>query len=419
MSRTFNRHFVLLWQGQLVSQLGNQAYLIAATYLMLDGTGSASLVALVMMASTVPLAIIGPIGGTVADRHSRRTILVTTDLARAVIIGSIGVYLLFAPVVTSFHVALLVCGAALSGIMGALFAPAAQAIVPDLVRGERLASANAVMQISSQTCMLVGQALGGVLYVTWGAAALLLFDAASFVYGGLSTWFIPADRRVVREANTSLRDVLAGYLRDTREGLMYVRGQHGMIALLATFAGVNVLFMPIFVLLPVYVRDVLGSGPEWYGFLLAGSGMGALVGSAVAGMLLPKARDMSRLLAFGVAGVSGSVLVIAATTHAWIALTAFMTIGALSSTINVTVITMFQAATPTAVRGRVMSLVIALSTAAAPLGMAAGGLIGDAWRESIPLVFAGCGIAIAALMMVGWHLSAFSRTQPLVQTEQV
>lgn len=71
----FSRSFILLWQGQLVSQLGNQAFLIATTYYTLEGTGSATLVGVVMMASTVPIVLLGPIGGTLADRHSRRAIL--------------------------------------------------------------------------------------------------------------------------------------------------------------------------------------------------------------------------------------------------------------------------------------------------------------------------------------------------------
>lgn len=418
MGTLFNRHFVLLWQGQLVSQFGNQAFLLAATYFALEGTGSASVVAIVMMAFTLPLAIVGPFGGAIADRHSRRTILVVTDLLRSLTIGSVGLYLVFSPQATSLHLIMLVVAAGVSGIMGALFAPAAQAVIPDLVPSDRLASANALTQMSGQTCSLIGQALGGVLYVAWGAAALLLFDAASFAYAGLSTWFIPADRRRDRTRQT-VTEIIRQYVADTREGLLYVWHRRGMVSLLVIFAGVNMLFMPVFVLLPLYVRDVLGRGPEWYGFLLSASGGGALAGSLAAGTLATKAPHRGRLMVRSVAGIAICVLALASTRQPAVALTAFVIIGMLSSLINVMVITIFQSAAPTEVRGRVMAVVIALSTAAVPIGMGAGGLLGDVWRDSLRIVFGGCGVAIGGLIAIAWSSSAFADVLAPEQSEAV
>jgi DHA3 family macrolide efflux protein-like MFS transporter len=403
----FTRNFVLLWQGQLVSQLGNHAFLVATTYFTLEATGSATLVAAAMMASTVPVAIVSPFGGTLADRHSRRAILVATDLIRALAVGGLALFVIWRPDVTPRHVALVIAVAALNGLMGALFAPALQAMIPDLVPGDRLAAANSVNQISSQASMFIGQASGGVLYAAWGAAGLLLFDALSFVYGGVATSFLPPDRKVP-QPRVTIRLALQQYAVMTREGMAYVWRRRGMTALLMVFAGVNCLFMPVFVLLPFYVREVLGGGPEWYGFLLGGSGAGALVGSVAAGILLTKVPRAASLIRICVGGVACCVLLVAGTRLSWMALAAFTTIGALSSIINVTVITSLQSAVPSDVRGRVMALVITLSTAAVPLGMAVGGVMGDRWRGSLPLVFAGCGAAIAILVAVSWQLKGFS-----------
>lgn len=402
----FTRSFVLLWQGQLVSQLGNQAFFVATAYFALEATGSASVVAAVMMASVVPVAILGPLGGTLADLHSRRAILVVTDVLRALAVGALGLFVLWHPDVSSHHVAVIIAVAVFSGVMSALFSPAVQAFIPDLVPSERLAAANSVSQISSQACMLVGQALGGVLYVSWGAAGLLLFDALSFAYGGVATWLIPADRPRPRE-RASIGIAIQQYMLETREGIAYVWRRRGMTAVLIVFAGVNFLFMPVFVLLPFYVREVLGGGPEWYGFLLAGSGAGALAGSAAAGVLLGRVRAGARLIRLCVTGVACCVLVLAATRVSWLALAAFIAIGALSSAINVKVVTTFQSAIPADVRGRVMALVVALSTAVVPLGMGLGGLMGDIWRGSLPLVFAGCGAAIAILIAVSSWMAGF------------
>ncbi|MGH9347799.1 MAG: MFS transporter [Vicinamibacterales bacterium] len=403
----FNRNFVLLWQGQLVSQLGNQAFLIATTFYVLEATGSATLVAGAMMAATVPLAILGPIGGTVADRHSRRAILVVTDLLRALAIGGLGLFVLWRPDVTPRHVGLIIAVAALNGVMGALFAPAFQALLPDLVPNDRLAAANSVSQMSRQTSTLIGQALGGLLYVAWGAAGLLLFDSFSFAYAGVATWFLPPDRQRP-QPRASLRLVMQRYVADTREGMAYVWRRTGMSAVLGIFAGVNCLFMPVFVLLPFYTGEVLRAGPEWYGFLLGGSGAGAVAGSIAAGVMLTKVPANPTLVRSCIGGVACGVLLLAVTRSTWLALAAFVGIGALSSLINVAVITAFQSTVAAEVRGRVMALVIALSTAAVPIGMGLGGVLGDVWGGSLPLVFAGSGVAIAMLVGISLKAAGFS-----------
>jgi MFS family permease len=403
-----SRNFVLLWQGQLVSHLGNQAFLIATTLYVLDVTGSASLVAGTLMAATIPLVILGPVGGTVADRHSRRSILMATDLSRAAAIGGLAAALLWQPNLISQRIDLVIAAAAFNGIMSALFAPAFQALVPDLVADDGLATANSVNQMSTQTSTLVGQALGGVLYVSWGPAVLLLVDAVSFAYAGVATYFLPADRHAA-QVTRSLRRTIAHYAADTRAGIAYVWRHTGMTALLGIFAGVNCLFMPVFVLLPFYTREVLGAGPEWYGFLLSGSGIGALVGSVAASVMLRRVRARAAVIRLCLAGVAAGVMVLAAATSTWVALAAFIAIGAQSSIINVTVITAFQSAVPPDFRGRVMALVIALSTAAVPVGMGLGGLLGDRWPSSLPLVFAGSGVAIALLAASSAVLRGFGR----------
>ena len=88
-------------------------------------------------------------------------------------------------------------------------------------------------------------------------------------------------------------------------------------AVLGIFAGVNCLFMPVFVLLPFYVREVLGTGPEWYGFLLSGSGLGALAGSAAADNLLRRVPAHAALVRVCLAGVAASVLLLAGTASTW------------------------------------------------------------------------------------------------------
>lgn len=397
----FDRQFVLLWQGQLVSHLGNQAFLIATTLYVVNGTGSATLVAGAMMAATMPLVLLAPIGGTVADRHSRRSILIATDFGRGLAVGTLALFVLWQPALTHHHIVLLLTVALINGVMSALFAPAFQAFVPDLVPRERLAAANSANQMATQGSTLVGQALGGVLYVAWGPALLLVIDALSFVYAGVATWLIRRDQRVLGQAG-SVRRAVQQYALDARAGLAYLRRRPGMLVVLGIFAGVNCLFMPVFVLLPFYTSEVLGAGAEWYGFLLSAAAVGALAGSLAAGVVLPNVRNRAALVRTCLGGIAAGVLLLAVTAFVWLALLAFVAIGCLSSLINVAVITAFQSAVGPEIRGRIMALVIAISTAAVPIGMGVGGALGDVWRSSLAGVIAGCGLAIAGLACASW-----------------
>jgi MFS family permease len=117
----------------------------------------------------------------------------------------------------------------------------------------------------------------------------------------------------------------------------------------------------------------------------------------------PRSRTPATALIYGIGTVASRVLAIAVTETAWFALSAFVGLGVASSVINVTVITTFQETSPEAIRGRVMSLVTALGTAAAPLGMAAGGRIGEAWRGALSVVFGACGLGIAFLVALARH----------------
>jgi predicted MFS family arabinose efflux permease len=246
---------------------------------------------------------------------------------------------------------------------------------------------------------MVGQAMGGVLYAGWGAVGLLLFDALSFAYGGAATWLLPRDR-MQPAPRLTFRLAIRRYAADTVEGMVYVRNS-GMTVPLLMFAGVNCLFMPVFVLLPIYTLEVLGGGPEWYGFLLAGSGFGALIGSVAAGVLLAKSTNRATMMRLCVFGVACCVLLLAAARPLPAAFAACVALGVLTALINVTVITTCQSMVPPELRGRVMALVVALSTVAVPLGMGLGGVIGEVWRESLRVVFACCGVAIAALTSLG------------------
>ncbi|HYO12797.1 MAG TPA: MFS transporter, partial [Thermoanaerobaculia bacterium] len=215
--KLFNRSFLVLWQGQAVSQFGNQAFAVMMMFWTREATGSASLVGLLMMLSSLPGLLLGPFGGTVADHHSRKMLIIGSDLVR-------GMGLLCLAGVMARHgrsvevvLPLLVTVALLEGIMSSLFFPAISASIPDLVPREKVASANSLFQFSSRSAVTLGQAAGGMLYGALGAVTLCLIDSLSFLFSALCAAFVSIPRH--RPSGNAERGT---YLPDTLEGLRFV-----------------------------------------------------------------------------------------------------------------------------------------------------------------------------------------------------
>lgn len=388
LERLLNRNFVLLWQGQLVSQLGNQAFLVATMSWLLENRGSPALMGVLLMASTTPAVFLGPVAGAVADRHSRRGLIVFSDFCRGVGHIGVGAVLAMGPGANAVVVPLLISWGFVSGCLGALLTPALGAVMPDVVPAKKLAAANSLVHMSSQAATLVGQACGGLAFLWVGAAGLVLFDGVTFVFSALCAALasVPSPRR---PAPAGFRVAAASYLLDLRAGLAWLSQRPALRSLIFTFAAVNFLFTPVFVLLPVYVKDALRRGPEWYGFLLAAAGAGAIAGAAAAPWTMKRAG-----LRWCVLGIGVSTSALAGTTTAPLLAVLLSALGALSGVLNVRVMTTLQSSVPEELRGRVLAVTVALAGAAVPLGLGLGGLLGSAARPSLAWLIAACGAGI-------------------------
>lgn len=404
--RLLNRDFLLLWQGQFVSQIGNQAFAVAMMYWLMQATGSATLMGLMMMASMLPGVVLGPIGGTFADRHSRKWIIVVSDLLRGVSVLAVAMILFTKPDATNLIIASLFAVALFNGLVSAGFQPAISATIPDLVPRDRVAAANSLNQFGVQAAMLFGQAMGGVLYRVFGAPVLFVIDGISSILSAFSESFIRVPERTA-PSSTKNASTFATYRTDTIEGIRYVWRRVGMRSLLLVAAGINFLAMPIIVLLPFFVSRELVEGPQWYGFLLAAMGAGSLIGYLIIGATkIPAGRRPAlvntSLLVLGIA-----ISILGATSTPGIAMASFFIMGICTGSINIIVITLFQIATPAEMRGRVMSLVYTLSGAVSPLGMALGGVLGDVTNKNISAIYIGSGLLIGLVALFAMSRSSF------------
>jgi MFS family permease len=406
--RLWNRSFFLLWLGQTISQLGNPAFSIGAMLWMKEATGSASLMGLLMTASAVPALLLSPFGGTFADRHSRVRIMIWTDLVSGLVITSFAVFLWLRPHDTALGIPLLFAGAFIVGIVRAFFMPAAGALIPDLVPKGKLSAANSLNQLSIQGSLFSGQALGGILYKIFGAALLFGIDGVSYLIAAVFTLFIPRDVRTAPSAAAGAQPFsFQHFLGETADGFRYVWAQKGQRDFLFTASLLNFLAVTGLVLFPFYVERYLNVGaswPSWYGFLTAGVSVGLVVGFVGAGAmrLTGEARARGVLTALVLYPVFFGSLTF------WRqpvpALIAVVLGGMTTGFINVYLISLAQASTPDALRGRVMAFLGILTGGLMPLGMALGGIAGDLTDKNAPLVIGVCAIlAMLVVLLLGFR----------------
>lgn len=402
--RLWNRDFTLLWQGQTISQFGNLAFSFAMMLWIKDATGSASLMGFMMVASLLPGVLLGPFGGTFADRYSRIKIALVCDLLSGAAVLTLA-FSMFDPRVTAlepgavrFIIGLLFTVSVIVGILRAFFAPALSAAIPDLVPRDKIPAANSLNQFSVQGSTLLGQAIGGLLYQTLGAPLLFLVDGISYLYAGACAALI---RLPPREPKPASAHPFRDFLKDTADGFRYIWSQPGLRDFIGVASLVNFFGMPIMVLLPFYVELYLKADEKWYGFLAATVGVGSVAGFILAGTLNLTGRSrqkgimISMVLAPIFFGILGSA------TNSYLALALVFLGGVTLGMINVYLMSMLQMATPGEVRGRVMGVVMTLSGGLMPIGMALGGVVGDLTGKNVPLVFGVCGGAALLVTLAG------------------
>ncbi len=402
--RLLNKNFVLLWQGQFVSQLGNQAHTIAMMFWLKHATGSASVMGLIMMLAMLPSVILGPLGGTFADRYSRKWIIVLSDAVSGVAVVSLAIMMFSKPDAVDMLVVWLGSVAIILGILSAVFRPAISASIPDLVPKDKVASANSFNQSSYQVSALVGQGTGGVLFRILGAPVLFLIDGITYLISAVSELFISIPQEFP-EKTKGARETMRVFLRDTGEGFTYIWRNKGMRDLFFAATVLNFFMSPFAVLLPFYIEDFLHATPDWFGYFLAAIGLGAMIGFGLAGVVRfsGKTRTVMVILFLFL-----DALVIAALGLARAPVTALLLgflIGLLNSIVNINIITILQVTTPGRIRGRVFGVLGTISGGLVPIGMGLAGVIAGLVNNNIPLILIVSGLMVALCTL----LVSFSR----------
>jgi MFS family permease len=397
--RLFNFNFSVLWTGQFVRCFGDQFFSIALMLWVKQATNSATLMGMIMMVSTLPGVLLGPLGGAASDRYSRRRIIIWSSslVGLSVLLLALAMYIV--PENTELAIVFLFITSTAIAVGNAFFSPAIVAAIPDLVPESRVANANSLAQLSYQLSVFVGQGGGGVLFRVLGAPLLFLINAISYIIAAISALQINIPQHIPEKVKT-FKEALTAFWQDTLEGLRYVRDKAGLRELVLLSALQNFFFVPIILLFPFYVEDVLLLSEDWYGFILAVYGSGAVAGYLLAGAIQISGRGRRTVvIGFLLIESIGYILLGLASTSTMAMILSFMG-GFVTGVVQVYIITLLQITSPATIRGRVFGLLSTIAGSITPIAMGLTGVIADLLNQNIPVIYAACGVILFGIASV-------------------
>lgn len=254
-----------------VSFFGDGVTSVALVFAVLETTNSVSDVGLVLSSRVIPQIILLLAGGAIADRHRRDRVMALSQLASAAFQGMLATFLL----IGEARIWVMMVLYAGLGCAQAIFKPASSGLIPQLIEKNKLPAANGLMSMGQSTGQILGPAVGGLVVAVSSPGIAIAIDAATFAVSSILLWRIKNARHLLAASR-------ARVLRDLAEGWSLVRSRQWLWAMIGFFGFFQFAVLSgLFVLGPEVARLRLGGASAW-GVMLAASGIGALVGGALA-----------------------------------------------------------------------------------------------------------------------------------------
>src|SRR5215469_9407575 len=359
-----HRNFQLFFGGQLISLIGTWMDTVAEAWLVYRLTGSSLLLGTVAFAGQIPVFLLAPIGGMVADRLNRRSIVVATQTASMILAGILAA-LTISGRVKVWEVVLL---AALMGVVNAFDIPARQAFLVEMVGREDLMNAIALNSSMFNGARVIGPAIAGILVASIGEGWCFFANSVSYiaVIAGLALMRVQERRRPAS----------ASHFEHIIEGFRFARGTGPIRAVLLLLGIVSLVGMPYSVLMPIFADTILHGGARGLGILMGSTGVGALL-AALALAAKSGLRGLGRWIALAAGGFGVSITLFSLSRNFWLSAALLVPVGFCMMLETSSSNTLLQAMVPDELRGRVMSLYSMMFMGMAPFGAFFGGAVAD------------------------------------------
>ena len=360
-----HRNFQLFFSGQMISLIGTWMQNIAQSWLVYKLTGSSLLLGVVGFAGQIPVFLLAPIGGMVADRRNRHRIVIGTQTTSMILAFILAMLTLF-HLVRVWEIVVL---AASLGAVNAFDIPARQSFLIDMVGREDLMNAIALNSSMFNGARVIGPAIAGLLVAWIGEGWCFFANAVSYiaVIIGLLLMKLGPMRKVSKEAT---------HIEHIAEGFRFVSRAAPIRALMLLIGVVSFVAVPYSVLMPIFADRILHGGARGLGILMGASGVGALLGALTLAMRRG-VQGLGRWIAFSAAGFGASLVLFSFSKFFLLSVALLLPVGYFVMLQMSSSNTLIQAMVPDDLRGRAMAVYTMMFMGMAPMGSLFAGAVAD------------------------------------------
>ncbi len=361
--------FFTIWIGQAASLLGSALVQFGLVWWLTETTGSATVLATATLVALLPSVFLGPFAGVLVDRWNRRVVMIVAD--GFIALATLGLAYLFAVgAARIWHVYLIMFVRALAG---GFHWPAMSASTSLMVPEEHLSRVAGLNQTLNGVLNIVAPPAGALLLGILPMQGILAIDVGTAALAIGPLFFIPIPQPERRDGGRAF-----SLIKDLREGLRYVWGWPGLLALLTMAAVLNFLLNPAFSLMPILITEHFNGDAIHLGWLNSVFGIGTVAG----GLILSAWGGFRRRIVTSLTGIIGIgigtlAIGLAPATAFWLALVGSAFVGLTQPIANGPLLAIVQARVEPGMQGRVFTLLQSVATAMSPLGMAIAGPVAD------------------------------------------
>jgi MFS family permease len=363
---------------------------IAQAWLVYRMTGSSLLLGSIGFSSQIPVFLLAPVAGIIADRNHRHRVVIATQIA-SMLLAFVLAVLTLTHSVQVWHIFVL---ANLLGVVNAFDIPARQAFLVEMVGREDLMNAIALNSSMFNGARIIGPAIAGILVASIGEGWCFFGNAVSYIAVIVGLLLMRVQQRRKPPQGSHLQHII--------EGFQFARGAAPIRAVLLLLAVVSLVGMPYSVLMPIFADKILHGGARGLGILMGCTGVGALL-AALALAARSGLTGISRWIAFAAGGFGVSLALFSLSRHFWLSAALLIPVGFCMMLETSSSNTLLQAMVPDELRGRVMSIYSMMFMGMAPFGAFFGGALAD--RIGAPITVALGGIVcVGAALLFGLRL---------------
>ena len=401
-STVFSKDFVLVAIGRIVSAFGNQILRYALPLYLLIQTGSSAMFGSIMAISFVPMILLFPIGGIIADRLNKRNIMLVMDLCTGVLISLFCLLSKEVRIVPLMAITMII----LYGLDGA-DRPAVKASIPALIDGEHIMKANSIIDVVDSTSSMAGPVIGGILFAAFGLMPILYISIGCFFASVILDVFI----HIPFEKKSTNGNIFTTGIGDLKESFRFMLKEQPVLWKISlVFAASNLLLTSLILIgLPVIITQRLELAPDvanrLYGYAQGVVAAGAILGGFLAGVISGKLRSKTGSVLL--IGCSLCVVVAGAALQMLSASMAIYIVLIISCGLLLTIHTIFQIQmmtylqilTPNDLVGKVISCFMCVVMCTVPLGQAVYGFAFEHIGKSICLLFYAAGFIMIGISL--------------------